>query len=120
MLAVRWWWLKGLRARQADQADEALVCFRRCEKVLKGRKIRRRRRLVQSSRSTGRNETKQGVEDKEEEEEGDGGGEEEEAVVLLPHCVVHQRVDLQVKMGMLRSNMEFSILGRKLLELLIS
>lgn len=107
MLAVRWWWLKGLRARQAGQADEALVCFRRCEKFLKGRKVRRQRRIVQSSSTTttGRKGTKQGVEHKEEEEEndeGDGEGEEEEAVVLLPHCVVHQRVDLQVKMGMIR------------------
>lgn len=37
-----------------------------------------------------------------EQEEGDGGGEKDEAVVLLPHCVVHPMVDLQVRIGKLR------------------
>lgn len=112
-LAVRWSWLRGLRARQAGQADEALVCLRRCEQFLKWGKKQRRR--VQSRGGSGvRQGAKEGTQDREEEEGG-----EDEAVVLLPHCVVHPRVDVQVRTGMLRSvTLQGSFfLGEGLLEL---
>lgn len=95
MLAVRWWWLRGIRARQAGHADEALACFRRCEKALKRggkrRQGRRRRHQAEGSGSSGseKDHDKSGEEQEDEEEE-------EEAVVLLPHCAVHPRIDLQV------------------------
>lgn len=97
MLLVRWWWLRGIRARQAGRADEALACFRRCEQALKGGGKRQRQWRCQtegSGSSGGESDGKSG----EEEEDKD-----EEAVVLLPYCAVHPRIDLQVKMGIQRS-----------------
>lgn len=93
MLVVRWWWLRGIRARQAGRADEALACFRRCEKALKeggGRRQRWRCQAEGSGSSGAESDDKSG----EEQEDGD-----EEAVVLLPYCAVHPRIDLQVRVG---------------------
>ena len=90
VLVVRWWWLRGIRARQASRADEALACFRRCDKALRegGKRQRRRRCQAEGSSSSGAES-----EDKSGEEQED---EDEETVVLLPYCAVHPRIDLQV------------------------
>ncbi|CAM9884029.1 unnamed protein product, partial [Ectocarpus sp. 12 AP-2014] len=88
-LAVRWWWLKGIRARQGGQAEEALEHFHRCESALRGRG--REQRAQQGG----------GVSSGQEEEKGDefNDADEEEVAVLLPYCSVHPRIDLQVVRG---------------------
>lgn len=75
-LVVRWRWLRGLRARHAGEVEEALKCFRRCERALR-------------------------VWDEEEGRGGEGEGEEQEhsdkkTAVVLPYCVVNPRIDVQV------------------------
>lgn len=97
VLVVRWWWLRGIRARQAGHADEALACFRRCEKALKGGGKRRRRRRRYQAESSGGSGAEN--DDKSGEEQED---EDHEAVVLLPYCAVHPRIDLQVCIGACR------------------
>lgn len=87
MLAVRWWWLKGIQARQGGQAEEALEHFHRCESALRGRG--REQRAQQGG----------GASSGQEEEKGDefNDEDEEEVAVLLPYCSVHPRIDLQVR-----------------------
>lgn len=72
---VRWWWLKGVRARHAGDREQALEYFHRCERVLE---LKARDGTIGGK-----------AEEKEEEEEG-------QAVVVLPYCNVHPRIDLQV------------------------
>lgn len=81
VLAVRWWWLKGTRTRHAGHTKEALECFRRCERLLRARG--RKEAGVQGRWAR--------VEDDDDDEEG------VELVVVLPYCVVHPRIDLQVR-----------------------
>ncbi|CAN0096468.1 unnamed protein product, partial [Ectocarpus sp. 8 AP-2014] len=90
VLAVRWWWLKGIRARQGGQAEEALEHFHLCERALRGRG--REQRAQQGS----------GASSGQEEEKGDefNDEDEEEVAVLLPYCSVHPRIDLQVVRGL--------------------
>lgn len=71
---VRWWWLRGLRAKHADERDWALECFRRCERMLR-------------ARTCARGDGNVGLDD----EEDDG------AVVVMPYCAVHPRIDSQVR-----------------------
>lgn len=78
---MRWWWLKGVRARHSGRREEALECFRRCEGALR-RAARRRRRIRRR--------------DEAEVDGGDRAGEEDKIVVVLPYCVVHPRIDAQV------------------------
>ncbi|CAM9213321.1 unnamed protein product, partial [Ectocarpus sp. 13 AM-2016] len=90
VLAVRWWWLKGIRAKQGGQAEEALEHFHRCESALRGRG--REQRAQQGG----------GASSGQEEEKGDDFNDEneEEVAVLLPYCSVHPRIDLQVVRGL--------------------
>lgn len=72
-LVVRWWWLRGSRARHAGDTQQALKCFHRCERALT--------LWSGEDRRDGR---------------GEGEAGDEKAVVVLPYCVVHSRIDVQV------------------------
>lgn len=92
VLAVRWWWLKGIRARSAGQEDVALALFRRCENLLSNRR-RRTGDLTNDLREDHSEQRGEG----EEKEEDDDDTERAEVAVLLPYCVVHPRIDLHVR-----------------------
>ena len=97
-LAVRWWWLKGIRERHAGRREEALACFRRCIRVLrsKGKKHGERDRLKEADDG----------DDRDEDEEKEGS---EEAVVLLPYCVVHPRIDTHVSLNLVKPAIYFGM-----------
>lgn len=75
-IVVRWWWLRGLRARHAGDREAALKCFRRCEGA-----------LMVCDEKKGRGE---------EGKRGEQEHMEQKTAVVLPYCVVNPRIDAQV------------------------
>lgn len=74
---VRWCWLRGIRARHTGNVEEALICFRQCERALR----------------TWDEEEGSGEEEKGEDVQEEG---EKSPVVVLPYCVVNPRIDIKV------------------------